>query len=95
MRKIVTSQDAQVVLDIFQIRDFLTEVAEGNYQIHNDKGEYNYYANGYALSIVDKFDYLLGLDIPHSEKIKIQVYCEKLYSESLKIDWQIKKALKG
>tara|TARA_R100000654_G_scaffold14257_1_gene30790 strand:- start:17311 stop:17550 length:240 start_codon:yes stop_codon:yes gene_type:complete len=78
LRKIVTSQDAQTVLDIFQIRDFLTEVAEGNYQIHNDKGEYNYYANGYALSIVDKFDYLLGLDIPHSEKRYIHKYCLEL-----------------
>lgn len=95
MRKIVTGQDAETVLEIFQIRDFLTEVAEGNYQIHNDKGEYNHYANSYCMSIVEKFDYLNGLDIPHSEKNEIQDHCEKIYSESIKAEWQIKQALRG
>tara|TARA_Y100001937_G_C6850350_1_gene211828 strand:+ start:114 stop:458 length:345 start_codon:yes stop_codon:yes gene_type:complete len=86
-RKIVTGQDAEIVLDIFQIRDFLTEVAEGNYQIHNDKGEYNHYANGYCMSIVEKFDYLNGLDIPHSEKNQIADYCKKLWWDSVTAEY--------
>ena len=79
MRKIVTNQDAEIVLDIFQIRDFLTEVAEGNYQIHNEYGEYNHYANSYCMAMVEKFDYLNGLNIPHSEKRSIEKYCLKLH----------------
>jgi len=78
LRKIVTSQDAEIVLDIFQIRDFLTEVAEGNYQIHNENGEYNHYANSYCMAMVEKFDYLHGLDISHSDKRKIHKYCLEL-----------------
>ena len=86
-RKIVTGQDAEIVLDIFQIRDFLTEVAEGNYQIHNEEGQYNHYANSYCMSIVEKFDYLNGLDIPHTEKREIEDYCRQVYSESIKAEW--------
>ena len=86
-RKIVTGQDAEIVLDIFQIRNFLTEVAEGNYQIHNEEGQYNHYANSYCMSIVEKFDYLNGLDIPHTEKREIEDYCRQVYSESIKAEW--------
>ena len=87
LRKIVTGQDAEIVLDIFQIRNFLTEVAEGNYQIHNEKGQYNHYANSYCMSIVEKFDYINGLDIPHTEKREIEDHCRQVYSESIKAEW--------
>tara|TARA_R110002012_G_scaffold158179_1_gene319560 strand:- start:231 stop:470 length:240 start_codon:yes stop_codon:yes gene_type:complete len=78
LQKIVTSQDANKVLDLFIIRDFLTEVAEGEYSPRHEDGKLNHYGCGYAVSIVDRFDYLAGFDIPHSEKREIHKHCLEL-----------------
>ena len=32
------------------------------------------------MSIVEKFDYINGLDIPHSEKREIEDHCRQVYS---------------
>ena len=60
--KIVTVEDANYISRILQIRDFLTEVVEGDYQPHDTNGIKNFYAIGQALGIVDYIDNFYGIN---------------------------------
>ena len=88
MRKIVTIEDANTIEEIIKIREFLSEVAEGEYQPHDENGNKNYFATEYAYALTNNIDYLFGFSGRNFKDILIK--CAKVISENQKFNFNLR-----